>query len=279
MKFKIADYAGFCFGVQRAMDMAWEELETMNDDEVYSLGPLIHNKQAVKVYEDKGLNVVDDLDKVNEKSKIIIRSHGVSKDIYRNAVDKNLKVIDATCPFVKKIQDIANEYYNKGYKIIIVGDKSHPEVVGINGWCNNEAITIKNIEDLSEIPRNYKKYCVVAQTTINLNMYKEISEKLKNILEDVIVHNTICLATRDRQKSASQLSKEVDCMIVIGGKHSSNTQKLVKICEENVETYHIETVSDLHAYDIKKYSFVGITAGASTPSWIIEDVIKFIKNI
>ncbi|MCT4509212.1 MAG: 4-hydroxy-3-methylbut-2-enyl diphosphate reductase [Tepidibacter sp.] len=279
MKFKVADYAGFCFGVQRAMDMAWDELETIDEYEVYSLGPLIHNKQAVKVYEDKGLNVVDNLDKVNEKSKIIIRSHGVSKDIYRNAVDKNLKVIDATCPFVKKIQDIANKYYNKGYKIIIVGDKYHPEVVGINGWCNNEAKIIKNIEDLNEIPRNYKRYCVVAQTTINLKMYQEISEKLKNILEDVIVHNTICLATRDRQKSASRLSEEVDCMIVIGGKHSSNTQKLVNICEENVKTYHIETVSDLEEDDIKKYSFVGITAGASTPSWIIEDVIKFIKNI
>ncbi|MEJ8555444.1 4-hydroxy-3-methylbut-2-enyl diphosphate reductase [Tepidibacter sp. Z1-5] len=279
MKFKVADYAGFCFGVQRAMDMAWEELETMNKNEVYSLGPLIHNKQAVKVYEDKGLKVVDNLDKVNQKSKVIIRSHGVSKDIYSSAVDKNLKVIDATCPFVKKIQDIANEYYDKGYKIIIVGDKFHPEVVGINGWCDNEAIIIKNIEDLSGIPRNYKKYCVVAQTTINLNMYQEISKKLKNILEDVIVHNTICLATRDRQKSASELSKEVDCMIVIGGKHSSNTQKLVKICEENVETYHIETVDDLDANNINTYSCVGITAGASTPSWIIEDVIKFIKNI
>ncbi len=279
MKFKVADYAGFCFGVQRAMDMAWEELEMMNGNEVYSLGPLIHNKQAVKVYEDKGLKVVDGLDEVDQKSKVIIRSHGVSKDIYTNAVDKDLKIIDATCPFVKKIQDIANEYYNKGYKIIIVGDKSHPEVIGINGWCNNEAITIKNIEDLSEIPRNYKKYCVVAQTTININMYQEISEKLKNILEDVTIHNTICLATKDRQKSARQLSKEVDCMIVIGGNHSSNTQKLVMICEENVKTYHVETVSDLDEDDIKRYSFVGITAGASTPSWIIEDVIKFIKNI
>ncbi|CAH2213719.1 4-hydroxy-3-methylbut-2-enyl diphosphate reductase [Tepidibacter aestuarii] len=279
MKFKVADYAGFCFGVQRAMDMAWGELETINEENVYSLGPLIHNKQAVKIYEDKGLKVVDVLDKVGQKSKVIIRSHGVSKNIYKDAVDKNLKIIDATCPFVKKIQDIANEYYNKDYKIIIVGDKSHPEVVGINGWCNNEAIIIKNIEDLSEIPRNYKKYCVVAQTTINLNMYQEISGKLKEILDDVTIHNTICLATRDRQKSASELSKEVDCMIVIGGKHSSNTQKLVNICEDNVKTFHIETVSDLDEDDIKKYSFVGITAGASTPSWIIEDVIKFIKNI
>ncbi|WP_099189248.1 4-hydroxy-3-methylbut-2-enyl diphosphate reductase [Tepidibacter mesophilus] len=279
MKFKVADYAGFCFGVQRAMGMAWEELEMMHEDEVYSLGPLIHNKQAVKIYEDKGLKIVDDLDKVNQKSKVIIRSHGVSKHIYTNAVEKNLKVIDATCPFVKKIQDIANEYYNKGYKIIIVGDKDHPEVVGINGWCDNEAIIIKNIEDLSEIPRKYKKYCVVAQTTINLSMYQEISEQLKKILEDVTIHNTICLATRDRQKSASELSQEVDCMIVIGGKHSSNTQKLVNICEKNVKTYHVETVSDLDENDIKKYSFVGITAGASTPSWIIEDVIKFIKNI
>ncbi|WP_143145424.1 4-hydroxy-3-methylbut-2-enyl diphosphate reductase [Tepidibacter thalassicus] len=277
MKVKIASYAGFCFGVERAMNMAWKEVEENSD--VYSLGPLIHNKQAVKKYEDKGLKVINSLDEAENKSRVIIRSHGVGLKIYEEAKEKGIKIIDATCPFVKKIQDIVYKYYNEEYKIIIVGDYSHPEVIGINGWCNNEAVIVKNIEDLDNIPRNYKKYCVVAQTTMNLNVYEKITEKLEKMLECVEFYNTICSATRERQKAAKELSREVDVMIVIGGKHSSNTQKLVQICSENVITYHIETIDDLDLNKLKKYSFVGITAGASTPKWIIEEVVSSIEKL
>ncbi len=277
LKIKIASYAGFCFGVERAMDIAWKELK--ENTRVYSLGPLIHNNQAVKKYEEKGLKVVDALDKIKEQGKVIIRSHGVALNIYEDAKKRNMSLIDATCPFVKKIQDIANKYYNEGYKIIIIGDVTHPEVIGINGWCNNEGIVIKKMEDLKEIPRNYNKYCVVAQTTMNLKLYEEITEKLSIILEDVVFHNTICLATKERQEAARRLSKEVEAMIVIGGKHSSNTQKLVQICSENVITYAIETKEELDIEQIKKYSFIGITAGASTPKWIIEDVIASMEKL
>ncbi|SHJ80386.1 4-hydroxy-3-methylbut-2-enyl diphosphate reductase [Tepidibacter formicigenes] len=277
MKIKIASYAGFCFGVERAMDMAWNKLE--ENSKVYSLGPLIHNRQAVKKYEDKGLKVIESLEEANDNSKIIIRSHGVPLKVYEESKEKGMEIIDATCPFVKKIQDIANKYYNKGYKIIIIGDSSHPEVIGINGWCNNEAIIVKNIEDLDNIHRNYKKYCVVAQTTMNLKVYEEITKKLNEILDNVEFYNTICSATRERQKAARDLSKEVDAMIVIGGKHSSNTQKLVQICSENTITYHVETIDDLELDKLKKYSFIGITAGASTPKWIIEEVVSSVEKL
>lgn len=277
MKIKIADYAGFCFGVERAMDMAWQELE--NNANVSSLGPLIHNNQAVKKYEEKGLKIIDSLNNADKDSKVIIRSHGVSLNVYEEAKTKNITITDATCPFVKKIQDIANEYYKNGYKIIIIGDSNHPEVIGINGWCNNEGIIIKKMEDLLDIPRNYNKYCVVAQTTMNLSMYTEITKKIGEILENVVFHNTICLATKERQESARQLSKEVDAVVVVGGKHSSNTQKLVQICSENVPTYAIETVDDLNENEMKKYSLIGITAGASTPKWIIEDVANFLVKL
>lgn len=279
MKVKIAKNAGFCFGVKRAMNMAWQELEE-REDGVYALGPLIHNKQAVSKYEENGLKTVDDLNLIPPNENVIIRSHGVGKEVYIKSKEKDISVIDTTCPFVRKIHNIAKEYSEKGYKIIVIGDKKHPEVIGINGWCNDEGIIIKSLEELDNInfDKN-QKYCVVSQTTINLELYEAITEKLSKLLDDVILKNTICSATKERQHSARELSKEVDCMIVIGGKHSSNTQKLVNICNEIVPTFAIETKNELSVEDLKKYNTVGVTAGASTPDWIISDVINFIKSI
>ena len=279
MKVKIAKNAGFCFGVKRAMNMAWQELEE-REDGVYALGPLIHNKQAVSKYEENGLKTVDDLNLIPPNENVIIRSHGVGKEVYIKFKEKDISVIDTTCPFVRKIHNIAKEYSEKGYKIIVIGDKKHPEVIGINGWCNDEGIIIKSLEELDNInfDKN-QKYCVVSQTTINLELYEAITEKLSKLLDDVILKNTICSATKERQHSARELSKEVDCMIVIGGKHSSNTQKLVNICNEIVPTFAIETKNELSVEDLKKYNTVGVTAGASTPDWIISDVINFIKSI
>lgn len=279
MKVKIAKNAGFCFGVKRAMNMAWQELEE-REDGVYALGPLIHNKQAVSKYEENGLKTVDDLNLIPPNENVIIRSHGVGKEVYIKSKEKDISVIDTTCPFVRKIHNIAKEYSEKGYKIIVIGDKKHPEVIGINGWCNDEGIIIKSLEELDNInfDKN-QKYCVVSQTTINLELYEAITEKLSKLLDDVILKNTICSATKERQHSARELSKEVDCTIVIGGKHSSNTQKLVNICNEIVPTFAIETKNELSVEDLKKYNTVGVTAGASTPDWIISDVINFIKSI
>ena len=279
MEVKIAKEAGFCFGVKRAMKMAWDELEK-NEDGIYALGPLIHNKQAVQKYEDKGLITVDDIENIPTDKSVIIRSHGVSRETYDKAVSNNLNIIDTTCPFVKKIHSIVKDFYEKDFKIIIIGDKNHPEVIGINGWCNNEAIIIKTIEDLENVElEKSNKYCIVAQTTINVDLYNKIVKALSDKLEEVVFNNTICSATKVRQEAAKEISKEVDMMVVVGGKHSSNTQKLVQICMEYVPTLAIETVDELNEEDFKNYNTIGLTAGASTPDWIIKEVINYIESL
>lgn len=279
MNIKIAKNAGFCFGVKRAMKMAWDEVEK-NDSGIYALGPLIHNKQAVAKYEEKGLKTVNEIDTIPNHENMIIRSHGVPENIYKEAKDKKLKIVDTTCPFVKKIHTVVSEYHNKGYEIIVIGDMKHPEVIGINGWCENSAIIIKTLEQMENMEfDNSKKYCLVAQTTINLELYISIVNKLSDKLEEIVFNDTICSATKTRQESAKELAKEVDCMIVIGGKHSSNTQKLVKVCEDLVPTFAIETKDELDVNTLKKYKNLGITAGASTPNWIIEEVVTFLENL
>lgn len=280
MEVRIAENAGFCFGVKRAMNMAWDELENKTSDNVYSLGPLIHNKQAVDKYKEKGLIEMDSLDKIPSDSKLIIRSHGVGKKIYTDSESKNMDIVDTTCPFVKKIHDIVKEFSHKGYKIIIVGNATHPEIIGINGWCDNEAIIINREEEIDNITfNNNDRYCVVSQTTANLESFDKIVSKLKSKIEDLTVNNTICFATKERQLSATDLAKEVDCMVVIGGKHSSNTQKLVNICKNIVPTFSIETKEELEKSKLEKFKVAGVTAGASTPDWIIEEVIEYLKEI
>ncbi len=280
MKVRIAENAGFCFGVKRAMKMAWDELENKDSNDVYSLGPLIHNKQAVDRYKDKGLVEKDSLDKIPNDSKLIIRSHGVAQKIYTESKSKNMDIVDTTCPFVKKIHDIVKDFSDKGYKIIIVGDVNHPEIIGINGWCNNEAIVINSEEEIDNIYFSKEdKYCVVSQTTANLELFDKIITKLKSKIENLTVKNTICFATKERQLSAIDLAKEVDCMIVIGGKHSSNTQKLVNICKDIVPTFSIETKDELEENKLQEFKVAGITAGASTPDWIIDEVIEYLKEI
>ena len=279
MEIKIAKNAGFCFGVKRAMQMASDELDDKST-KVYSLGPLIHNKQAVSRYEERGLKVVDEIDQIPSDERVIIRSHGVGENIYNEAHDKSVKIVDTTCPFVKKIHEIVNDFYKKGYKIIIIGNKDHPEVIGINGWCDYSAIIIKTIDDIEGIDFDEDaRYCVVSQTTVDIDAYEKIVSKLNSILKDATMKNTICSATKERQLSAKNLAKEVECMIVIGGKHSSNTQKLVNICKGVTNTFAIETKDELNKDELKNYNLIGITAGASTPDWIISDVIEFLKSI
>ena len=279
MELKVAKNAGFCFGVKRAMKVAWDELEK-SDGDIYALGPLIHNKQAVLKYEENGLKTINEVNDVPKSNSMIIRSHGVGENVYIESEKKGLNVIDTTCPFVKKIHEIAKRHYMEGYKIIVIGDSKHPEVIGINGWCNNEAIIIKTLDDLENT--NFErsdKYCIVAQTTINVDLYQKIVEDLSNKIDEFIFNNTICSSTKFRQESAKEISKEVDMMVVVGGKHSSNTQKLVQICEEQVPTLAIETVAELNKEDFKGHNIIGLTAGASTPDWIIEEVINYIKAL
>lgn len=281
-KIIIADNAGYCFGVKRAMNMAWNELEKNMDSnrKIYALGPLIHNKQAVSKYEEKGLVTIEKISEIEDiNSEMIIRSHGVSKEIYDEAQRINIDIVDTTCPFVKKIHYIVKDAYEKGKKIIVIGDKNHPEVIGIVGWCNNDALIFKDINeiDFNKILPDFD-YVLVSQTTMNEVKFNEIVELLNNKKLNLKIENTICSATRIRQQSARELAEKVDFMIVIGGKHSSNTQKLVKICEEIVSTFSIETKDDLVHINLDEYETVGLTAGASTPDWIIEEVISYLEE-
>jgi len=290
----IADNAGFCFGVKRAMNMAWNELYKSDRVAIYALGPLIHNKQAVAKYEERGMLTVDTIEEIekieSEKARqgiktskdreMIIRSHGVSKSVYDEAKLKDIPIIDTTCPFVRKIHYLANKCFEEGKQLIVIGDKNHPEIIGINGWSSHSAIIAKNLEELRNISFDTNKdYFIVAQTTMNEKEFDAIIDYIRSLDIKFEVENTICSATRVRQESARELAHKVDLMIVIGGRHSSNTQKLVKICQDIVDTFSIETKEDLDRKLLDKYHTIGITAGASTPDWIIEEVINFLKEL
>lgn len=290
----IADNAGFCFGVKRAMNMAWNELDKSDKVAIYALGPLIHNKQAVAKYEERGMLTVDTIEEIekieSEKARqgiktskdreMIIRSHGVSKSVYDEAKLKDIPIIDTTCPFVRKIHYLANKCFEEGKQLIVIGDKNHPEIIGINGWSSHSAIIAKNLEELRNISFDTNKdYFIVAQTTMNEKEFDAIIDYIRSLDIKFEVENTICSATRVRQESARELAHKVDLMIVIGGRHSSNTQKLVKICQDIVDTFSIETKEDLDRNLLDKYHTIGITAGASTPDWIIEEVINFLREL
>ena len=273
MEIKIAKFSGYCYGVKRAMDLALEKLDETSEKKVYSLGPLIHNDQAMKKFTDKGLIVEEDINKIEKNSIAIVRSHGLPKDFYDKMDIISTNVVDATCPFVKKIQDIVYENYKSGHGIILIGDKDHPEIRGINGWSDNSSIIINSIEDVERFDFSEDRaYIVAVQTTYKLEKYLQIEKILKNRLKKVEFFNTICYATRERQDAARELSKTVDAMIVIGGKSSSNTKKLAEICSENCITFLIETAKDIDLEKISSFSTIGITAGASTPDFIIDEV-------
>lgn len=269
---RVAESAGFCFGVKRAIEMAYEAIGV--EPKLYSYGQLIHNKTVTDDLASKGLEIVESLDGLTEGT-LLIRSHGVGKTLYDEAEAKGLKILDGTCPFVKKIHNIVHDKLAEGMGIIIVGDGTHPEVIGINGWCENAAVILEDEEaaKTKEIPEK-EKYAVVVQTTFRQAKFDKILEILQDRGVNMEVHNTICSATEKRQTEAEELSKTVDKMIVIGGKNSSNTQKLVEICAKNCgNTVHIETICDLVLNNFGKDDKIGITAGASTPPAIIKEVV------
>lgn len=269
---RVAESAGFCFGVKRAIEMAYEAIGV--EPKLYSYGQLIHNKTVTDDLASKGLEIVESLDGLTEGT-LLIRSHGVGKALYDEAEAKGLKILDGTCPFVKKIHNIVHDKLAEGLGIIIVGDGTHPEVIGINGWCENAAVILEDEEaaKTKEIPEK-EKYAVVVQTTFRQAKLDKILEILQDRGVNMEVHNTICSATEKRQTEAEELSKTVDKMIVIGGKNSSNTQKLVEICAKNCgNTVHIETICDLVLNNFGKDDKIGITAGASTPPAIIKEVV------
>lgn len=282
MEIIVASNAGFCFGVDRAFDLTEKELLN-TEKSVYSLGPLIHNPQAVEYFEKKGLKVVDqieELEKTHSKvDKLIIRSHGVSKEVIFEIKDKNIEFTDTTCPYVKSIHNRVEEFKNQGYNIVIVGDPTHPEIKGINGWCDNEGYIINSPSEAYNL-KNMDKVCMVCQTTYKKENFDRLVNIIKEKSNDIKIFNTICNATKLRQESCKEVSSKVDLMIVIGGYHSSNTKKLAEISRENCKkVYHIERVEELDLKEIRNYKKIGITAGASTPDWIIKEVIEAMDNI
>ncbi|OZV12815.1 4-hydroxy-3-methylbut-2-enyl diphosphate reductase [Tissierella sp. P1] len=277
MEIIIADNAGFCFGVKRAVDITTDELSSSNKD-IYSLGPLIHNSQAVKKLEEKGLKTIDNIEGIGD-SRIIIRSHGVSKSVIDKINEMNLDIIDSTCPYVKSVHKRVEEYQNQGYNIVIIGDPDHPEVIGINGWCNDKAFIVNSLEEATNLPK-MDKICIVSQTTNTQEKFETISKLINEKGNEVKIFNTICNATNLRQESCKEVASKVDAMIVIGGYHSSNTNKLVEISKKYCNNvYHIETSKELPLQMLSKFNKIGITAGASTPDWIIKEVVEIMDNI
>ncbi len=283
MKVIKAKTAGFCFGVKRAVDTVYEQVEKCGGKNIYTYGPIIHNEEVVKDMGQKGVTVLrseEELDAL-EEGIVIIRSHGVEKRIYDKLNARGIGIVDATCPFVKKIHNIVSEQSAQGKYIVIIGNPEHPEVQGIRGWAGERVCVIQNSDDAENFsPDENEKICVVSQTTFNYNKFKDLVEIISEKSYYVSVLNTICNATKERQTEAESIAETVDAMIVIGDKHSSNTQKLFEICRKACNnTYYIQTLGDLDLNQLGSVETVGITAGASTPNNIIEEVQNNVRII
>ncbi|MBQ3834077.1 MAG: 4-hydroxy-3-methylbut-2-enyl diphosphate reductase [Elusimicrobia bacterium] len=276
MEIKVANSSGFCFGVKRAIDLAEQIAET--NKEVYTFGPIIHNPQEVERLEQKNIKVVEDYSKI-ENGVLVLRTHGIPLDIYNKLSEKkNIKLIDATCPFVKRAQDIVKELSSdaKTEQIVIVGEKAHPEVVAVVSYGNGKCLVVEDKKDIKNVRKTDVIY-IVSQTTQSQKKFDEIVEEISKISK-VKVFNTICRATFDRQSAAEKLAKEVDAMIVIGGKNSGNTTRLYQICSAITKAYHVENVDEIKKDWFNNINTVGITAGASTPDWIIERIKNKIEE-
>ena len=280
MKVELAKSAGFCFGVEKAVNTVYEEAKKGNDI-VYTLGPIIHNEEVVKDMKKRGVEAVkiEDLASL-PKGAVIIRSHGVSRDVYNFVKNSGHRVVDATCPFVKKIHAIVSVQSGKGKTVVIIGNPDHPEVMGIKGWGDKNTYAVENIEQFINLGlKKDEEIIIVAQTTFNHKKFQEIIDKISLLGYDVRCFNTICNATQERQAEAKKIASNVDAMIVIGDKKSSNTGKLVEICQEECKnTVFIQTLEDLDYSALLSVDSVGITAGASTPKHIIEEVQNIVRS-
>jgi len=274
-----AKSAGFCFGVDRAVKIVYNKLN--NYDNLVTLGPIIHNNNVVSDLEVKGVRAVSDVSQVKEGQPVVIRSHGVGLDVYEKLEAINAVVIDATCPFVDRIHKLARKYSDEGYAVLIAGDEKHPEVMGIRGHCTGDSYVFGSVSQLCEIAEKLtdKKVAVVSQTTFNLSVWNDCVAKIKELMPEAEVNNTICNATAERQREAKELAKKSDCMIIVGGRHSSNTLKLKNVCEEYCRCYLIESAEELRSIDFSGLKFIGISAGASTPAYIIKEVQTTMSEI
>lgn len=274
-----AQTAGFCFGVDNAVKLAMKILQD-NPKQTRTYGELIHNRQVSEKLATDGVHAIQSMEQLDKDDHVVIRAHGIGEAVYEELKEKQVHVHDATCPYVKRIHKLVAEKHQEGCKIVIVGDKNHPEIIGINGWCNNEAVIVSEPEEAEALPQSGETACVVAQTTMKPEKYEAIYNFIKKKFANAIKFDTICSATESRQREAREISSQADLMLVIGGKNSSNTQKLYEICLANCpRTYKIETVADIPSLDIKHNYTIGITAGASTPDWVIKEVVETMEEL
>ena len=281
MEVVVAEHAGFCFGVTKAVDTVYEQISNKKQN-IYTFGPIIHNEIVVSDLESKGVKVIEDVSDLKgvTEGTVIIRSHGVTKEVHDSLEKTGLEIIDATCPFVKRIHRIVEEESSKGKSIIVVGSKSHPEVEGIVSYANGPVYVVESPEMAEKFSADRNAdYTVVSQTTFNKNKFQETIEILHNYGYNINIVNTICNATDERQTEAEEIASRADVMIVIGGAHSSNSRKLYEICAARcARTYFIQTLDDLKLEIPDGARLVGITAGASTPKNIIEEVQKHVRT-
>ncbi len=277
MKIVLAKEIGFCSGVKNSVNLTKTVLKT-DKKRIYMLGPIVHNLQVIEMLQKEGVKIVDSIEEIPEGSTVITRAHGVSPSILQEALTKKLNIIDTTCPYVKKAQEIAKYLNEEGYLVIIFGDKRHPEISNMLDIIHNNALVVDNIAEIREI-KFQKKIGLLSQTTKNFSNFRELSSNLLDKTEELRIFNTICKATIKRQKNARELAKVVDIMLVIGGKESANTSRLVEICrQQGVKTYHLETKGQLEYTWFHPEDRVGITSGTSTPDWSINEIVEQLEK-
>jgi len=281
MSVKLADTAGFCMGVKRAVDMVLDIAQRKGRENIYTYGPLIHNPQTVEILMKRGIVPIRDLDEIDASTAgatIIIRAHGISPQERKKIKDKGIKIIDATCPKVAHVQAIIKKHASQDYAILIVGDGDHPEVNGLLGYARGKGMVIDSVHDVGRLP-SLEKVCVVAQTTQNMDEFHEIVSRVRERFSDTVVFDTICDSTEKRQEEVKHLAAETDALFIIGGRNSANTKRLARISDlQGKPTFHIETAEELKEISIKGYDRIGVSAGASTPNWIIDRVVDSITN-
>ncbi len=280
-KIVIAEHSGFCFGVKRAMNMISDVSTEYKNMPICTLGPIIHNPQAVEKLRNSGINVIENINEI-DKGVIILRTHGVEKNLMHKLENKEITVIDATCPFVRRAQEYVVKLHKEGYPVFVIGEKNHPEVKALKSQAKNNVTVIQNESDLKNIEKSKNtKIGVISQTTQDLAHYKEMVMMIFDYYKEIRIFNTICNATSQIQKSAVELAKKVDVMFIIGGYNSANTKRLYELCKRiHSRTYHIETEKNIDVSIISDSTkVIGIAAGASTPDWIIENVKNYLKKI
>jgi 4-hydroxy-3-methylbut-2-enyl diphosphate reductase len=278
MQVLLADEYGFCFGVERAVEMVEDALD--GGDTVRSLGPLIHNEQEMQRLGKQGVATISDPIQIKRGETAVIRAHGVTPQVQKELEEKASKVVDATCPFVTRVQKLAARAAEQDRHVVVVGSPDHPEMIGVKGYAPNHAFVIRDETEVASLPR-LRNPLVVSQTTIKAKTFFDTAEAVKTKTDDEVqVVNTICSATRDRQDAARALAGMVDAFYIIGGRHSSNSRKLLAVCEEQCrKSFLIETEDEIDPHDLEGVEKVGLTAGASTPNWLIEKIVKHLETI